>query len=257
MGPSHCDLSGNERTDQVAKEAAELPQEQVPVDVTTNCRAVARTAREQTIEHWPPGWLQRLMRGHIPPPVIGLDRQSAIDVLQLRAGHWSQFRSYLHRIGWHPTSNCESCNDDGCPAMLCPICREEPDGPDHIALRCPALMRIRYRETGTTNPTEEGGPGDRRGGGPGGRRQTLPEPGGYVRLTSDGGNINNKGVRTCRCAQHLACVRLIEWVPSHAPNFNIILPAVCETWTMGVHMRMCKCITSLTCVKLLSNLMGP
>ena len=155
MGPSHCDLSGNERTDQVAKEAAELPQEQVPVDVTTNCRAVARTVREQTIEHWPPGWLQRLMGGHIPPPVTGLDRQSAIDVLQLRAGHWSQFRSYLHRIGWHPTSNCESCNDDGCPAMLCPICREEPDRPDHIALRCPALMRIRYRETGTTNPTEE------------------------------------------------------------------------------------------------------
>ena len=153
--PSHCDLAGNERADQVAKEAAELPQEQVPVDVTTICRAVARTAREQTIEHWPPGWFQKLMGGRMPPPVTGLDRQSAIDVHQLRAGHWSQSRSYLHRIGRHPTRDCEGCNDDGCPAMLCPICREEPDRPDHIALRCPALMRIRYRETGTINPTEE------------------------------------------------------------------------------------------------------
>ena len=157
MGPSHCDLSGNERTDQVAKEAAELPQEQVPVDVTTNCRAVARTAREQTIEHWPPGWLQRLMGG---------THSAAGNRARPAERHPSTSFSCVQATGRSSGPTCTGSGGTrqatvrvvtttGCPAMLCPICREEPDRPDHIALRCPALMRIRYRETGTTNPTEE------------------------------------------------------------------------------------------------------
>ena len=50
---------------------------------------------------------------------------------------------------------------------------------------------------------------------------------------------------------HLTRVRLTEWVPSHTPNFNTILQAVREIWKRGVHVRTCKCIPSLTCVKLL------
>ena len=60
-------------------------------------------------------------------------------------------------------------------------------------------------------------------------------------------------VCTCRCAPHLTCVRLIEWVPSHTPTFNTILQTVREIWKRGVHVRTCKCIPSLTCVKFLSN----
>ena len=47
--PSHCWITGNERADSVTKEAEELPQQDVPVDVRTIGRAVARTAREATI----------------------------------------------------------------------------------------------------------------------------------------------------------------------------------------------------------------
>ena len=45
--PSHCELPGNDRADELAKEASALPQENVPADVRTVHRAVARTARDQ------------------------------------------------------------------------------------------------------------------------------------------------------------------------------------------------------------------
>ena len=153
--PSHCGISGNERADSVAKEAADLPQQDVPVDVRTIGRAVARTARETTIANWPAGWFRSVMGGRLPPPVSGLDRSSAVDVHQLRAGHWSGARSYMHRIGRFPTPSCPGCNEDTCPASLCQLCREEPDKPEHVLLRCPALMRVRHRECLTITPEVE------------------------------------------------------------------------------------------------------
>ena len=153
--PSHCDIEGNERADGVAREAAALPQQEVPVDVRTICRAVARATRERHIENWPPGWSRSVMGERLPPPVTGLDRSRAVDVHQLRAGHWSGARSYLHRIGRYPTRDCQGCTGDRCPAARCPLCNEEPDKPDHLLLRCPALMGARLRATETIHPEPE------------------------------------------------------------------------------------------------------
>ena len=104
---------------------------------------------------WPAGWFRSLMGGRLPPPVSGLERARAVDVHQLRAGHWSGSRAYLHRIGRAPSPACGGCDADRCEAARCPICREEPDKPAHILLRCPALMRVRHRITGSINPVAE------------------------------------------------------------------------------------------------------
>ena len=48
---SHCRIEGKELADTLAKEAAELAQEDIPVDTRTICRAVARAAREATINN--------------------------------------------------------------------------------------------------------------------------------------------------------------------------------------------------------------
>ena len=47
----------------------------------------------------------------------------------------------------------------------------------------------------------------------------------------------------------------IYWAPSHTQNLNAILPAVCEIWKRGVHLRTCRRTPPQTCRKHLSN--GP
>ncbi|KAF0300811.1 putative RNA-directed DNA polymerase from transposon BS [Amphibalanus amphitrite] len=45
------------------------------------------------------------------------------------------------------------CSDRGCRAGWCRACGEEADTPDHVLLRCPALMNARLRIFGTIFPS--------------------------------------------------------------------------------------------------------
>ena len=53
----------------------------------------------------------------------------------------------------------------------------------------------------------------------------------------------------------LTCVKLVPiyWANSHTQNLNAILPAVCEIWKRGLHVRTCRCTPPQTCGKHLSN----
>ena len=151
--PSHCGLPGNERADELAKTATALPQEDVPVDATTVYRAAVRAERSHTANNRPVGWYRTLMGNRLPPPVRRSNRFEAVDIHQLRAGHWSGSAQYLHRIGRHPSPRCAQCSDLRCPAGWCRACGEEADTPDHVLLRCPALMVVRHRLFGTISPS--------------------------------------------------------------------------------------------------------
>ena len=94
---------GNERADALAGEASTLPQEGVPVDTRTLVGAVCRAATRQWQARWPAGLFRNIMGDSLPKPVPGDDRDAAINVHQLRAGHWGRAESYLHRIGRRPT----------------------------------------------------------------------------------------------------------------------------------------------------------
>ena len=153
--PSHCDIRGNERADRLAREASALPQADTAVDTRTVQKAVAREASKRTLTQRPPGWYRTLMEVRLPPPVSGVSRAEAVDIHQLRAGHWSGSALYLHRIGKNPSRQCPQCDDPRCPAGLCTACREENDTPAHVLLRCPALMALRHRLTGGINLTTE------------------------------------------------------------------------------------------------------
>ena len=148
-------MDGNERADAVAKEAAALEQASVPVDVRTAHRAAARAARQRAIESWPDGWYRTLMRDQMPLPVTAGDRSSAVDVHELRAGHWSGSQQYLHRIGKNPGAECRQCSNIACTAGRCSVCHEEADTPSHVLLRCPALMRQRFLRYGTIIPSPQ------------------------------------------------------------------------------------------------------
>ena len=154
--PAHCGLLNNERVDSIAKEAAALPQQGAPVDVRTAYRAAAREARDQAVRDWPGGWYRTLMRDHLPAPLPrSTPRAVAVDIHQLRAGHWSGSNQYMHRIGRLPTPECQQCDSKSCRSGWCAACKEEADTPGHILLRCPALMGTRLRHLGNINPTEE------------------------------------------------------------------------------------------------------
>ena len=146
--PAHCGLPGNERADALAREAAELPQEDVPPDAGAIVKAVARQAQKDWTASWRPGLHREIMHGKLPAAVRDTDRSTAVDVHQLRAGHWSGSRQYLHRIGKLPTEDCAQCEDVNCPAGVCLVCEEEADTPAHILLRCPALWQRRRRLLG-------------------------------------------------------------------------------------------------------------
>ena len=145
--PAHCGIPGNEKADELAREAAGLQQE-APADVRTITGAVARTAAEAWRKSWPDSFFRRIWGDRMPSPVSGVSRSEAVDLHQLRAGHWGMARQYLHRIGRLPTNSCPGCPEKGCPAARCIVCKEEADTPEHVLLRCPSLTGLRLRLLG-------------------------------------------------------------------------------------------------------------
>ncbi|XP_043238346.1 uncharacterized protein LOC122389913 [Amphibalanus amphitrite] len=146
--PAHCGLRDNERADELAKEAFGLPQEAAATDVRTLTKAVARCASHRWRQEWPSSFFKDIMRDRMPSPLNNLDRDAAVNVHQLRAGHWGRSEQYLHRIGRRPIPTCQQCNLKACPAAHCIVCREGADTPEHVLLRCPCLAGARLRLTG-------------------------------------------------------------------------------------------------------------
>jgi len=146
--PAHCGLEGNECADSIAKDATTMDQTDASIDIRSATRAAVRFARYEWQRAWPDGWFRDIFGRHLPGPISGDDRESAVDVHQLRAGHWSGSEQWLHRVGRRPTDGCPGCRDAECPAAQCRVCGEEADTPRHILLRCPCLCGARLFSMG-------------------------------------------------------------------------------------------------------------
>ena len=153
--PSHCGIPGNEAADVLAGEAAVLEQDTAVLDVNTISKAAARRAKNHAAQDRPTcpdstrraatGWYRELMGTQVPPPISNMDRQTAVDVHQIRTGRWSGSRQYLHSIGRNRTAACAQCRDLQWGAARCLLCREEADTPRHVLLTCLGLMGVRLR----------------------------------------------------------------------------------------------------------------
>ena len=95
------------------------PQDSIPIDVGTIRKAVAREATGTWQRGWPDGQFKSVMQDRLSRPAGVKDWAIAVDIHQLRAGHWSGSEQYLHRIGRRPTPDCRQCSDVRCSAALC------------------------------------------------------------------------------------------------------------------------------------------
>ena len=139
--PGHAGLPGNELADEIAREAANLEQHDVPIDLPS---AKARLRRHAHRE-----WEQRLQptryalqNGVRRPPTaerLGLSRRECVEVARLRTGHSLMLREYRHRIG---------LEDD----PTCPECGLEDETLTHLLTDCPARADARRRIFGEDEP---------------------------------------------------------------------------------------------------------
>ena len=139
--PGHAGLPGNELADEIAREAANLEQRDVPIDLPS---AKARLRRHAHRE-----WEQRLQptryarqNGVRRPPLaerLGLSRRECVEAARLRTGHSLMLREYRHRIG---------LEDD----PTCPECGLEDETLTHLLTDCPARAEARRRIFGDDEP---------------------------------------------------------------------------------------------------------
>ena len=117
------------------------------MDVRTITKAVSRSASKAWRRSWPDGLFRRIMGSHALKLVVLASRDDAVNVHQLRAGHWTRSTSYLHRIA-RRRAPVSSAVRDQMPGGAKPGGREDPDTPEHVLLECPCLAGVRLRFLG-------------------------------------------------------------------------------------------------------------
>ena len=128
--PSHCDIPGNERADELAKEGTKLNQDNTPVThqiVKAKIKARKwRNTHKRAIDTY----------GNRRKPKFEIERKwpKAVRTLfsRLRTGHANELKAYQLRLNTVEDGRCEECN-------------EEEETIEHVLCKCPAEEARRYR----------------------------------------------------------------------------------------------------------------
>ena len=142
----HAGVEGNEVADGVAKEAAGLSQDRVPINLgAAKARLKLHLGREwvesnrhlRDSNHFDivgPG------RIHLADK-LGLTRAEGVALARLRTEESTLTRAYLHKIGREEDPTCTRC-DDGVPEDV-----------EHMLTDCPASARLRRTIFGRDDPS--------------------------------------------------------------------------------------------------------
>ena len=108
----HTGLHGNERADELAKQACQLKQHDMPVNITTAREMIKNYGRQQWLNEWAQGKTGRNMFKHRTRPTqrkeTALNRQEESSLFQLRTGH-CLLNSHLSRTHKSHSSLCRHC----------------------------------------------------------------------------------------------------------------------------------------------------
>ena len=155
--PGHARIAGNEAADAVAGEAAELPQQAVPISLgAAKSRLKRHLGREwvESTRHERSKSASRPFLSHNyfeavgPERVrlddkIGLTRREGVALARLRTGHCPRLRAWKEWIGAESSANCTACGGD------------EREDAEHLLTDCPAAAQLRRRIFGRDDPTLE------------------------------------------------------------------------------------------------------
>ncbi|KAF0311694.1 hypothetical protein FJT64_017535 [Amphibalanus amphitrite] len=153
--PGHAGVAGNEIADAVAREAAELPQDGIPITFAAAKSLLKRHVSREWVEstrHSRPAPATRPHLSHDYHDVvgpgrvrladrIGLSRREGTALARLRTGHSPALQAYCHFIGVE--------EDDGCPTCDGGV-REDAE---HFLTSCPATARVRHDVFVREDPT--------------------------------------------------------------------------------------------------------
>ena len=140
--PGHAGLPGNELADGIAREAADLDQNEAPVDLQSAKARLRRHAHQEWEERLrlTRYFLENGLRRVAPSERLGLSRRESVEMARLRTGHSTLLAAYRHRIGLQADA-------------VCPECGEEDETLGHLLTDCPARADIRRRILGRDDPT--------------------------------------------------------------------------------------------------------
>ena len=148
--PGHCDVTGNERADQLARDGSSKPPQGpeplVPIPYSLLKRAVGTWIREEHNKAWADGTVGMSTRALLPvvdrtltKTLLDLSRRELRIVVHMLTQH-NPLRCHLHRIGQAEDPWCTKCG-------------METETPRHIVEECPALARLRIRVFNAFNVT--------------------------------------------------------------------------------------------------------
>ena len=145
--PGHAGIPGSEIADEVARQAAQLEQKEVPVNLAAaKARLKLHLGREwvesnKDIDAKHARYYGIVGPGRIPlGDKIGLTRAEGVAVARLRTGCSTVLRAHRQKIGMEEDGACTAC-DQGVQEDL-----------EHILRECPATARIRHDVFGRDDP---------------------------------------------------------------------------------------------------------
>ena len=141
--PGHCNISGNEKADKLAKIGATKPQKIPPCTQNTIKQILKNNEKEDWLNRWACGSTGRVMFKEMAQPrpqdaINELERQDQSPIFQFRTQH-TRTNQHLNRINPLHQPHCRHCDN---PA----------ETTEHLLLYCPNLQPKRM-ELLPTNPT--------------------------------------------------------------------------------------------------------
>ena len=143
--PGHCNISGNEKADKLAKIGATKPQKIPPCTQNTIKQILKNNEKEDWLNRWACGSTGRVMFKEMAQPrpqdaINELERQDQSLIFQFRTQH-TRTNQHLNRINPLHQPHCRHCDN---PA----------ETTEHLLLPCPNLQSKRMELLPTsTNPT--------------------------------------------------------------------------------------------------------